>query len=67
MSQWRLLNAVADVRKTAADVTTLCDLIVYGNPGQARAAQRLLPAKLRQLAVRCTRTLAALDREGRHE
>ena len=63
-SQWRLLNAVTDVRKTAADVITLCDLTIYGTPSQASAAQRLLPTRLRQLAVRVRRTLAELGREG---
>jgi hypothetical protein len=65
--EWRLLNAVTDVRKTAADVVTLCDLIIYGNQGQVRIAQRRLPARLRQLSVRAQRTLAALAREGPHE
>ena len=29
MSQGRILNAIVDLRKQAADVVTICDLIVY--------------------------------------
>jgi hypothetical protein len=29
MQEWRVLNAIVDLRKQAADVVTICDLIVY--------------------------------------
>jgi hypothetical protein len=60
MSQWRILNAIVDLRKQAADVITICDLIVYSEKDKA-AALRLLPDRIRTLRFRANRALTALE------
>jgi hypothetical protein len=60
MQEWRVLNAIVDLRKQAADVVTICDLIVYSEKDKA-AALRLLPDRIRTLRFRANRCLTALE------
>jgi hypothetical protein len=61
MSQGRILNAIVDLRKQAADVVAFCDLIIYsGKDGEKAVAMRLLPDRIRTLRFRANRALTAL-------
>jgi hypothetical protein len=61
-SDWGTLNAVVELRRTAADVVTLCDVIVFAETESEKAhALRLLPARIRRLQFRATRALTALE------
>jgi hypothetical protein len=62
MSQGRTLTAIVDLRKQAADVITICDLIVYSEKDKA-AALRLLPDRIRTLRFRAARALTALEED----
>jgi hypothetical protein len=64
MSQWRALSAIVEVRRRAADVVLLADLIVYGHGSEVEVAMRDLPDRLRSLQFRTLRCLAALESEG---
>jgi hypothetical protein len=63
MKAWQRLDAVVNVRKTAADVVTLADLAIYGSAGQQEDAFRRLPERLRTLQRRVQRCLDALATE----
>jgi hypothetical protein len=62
--KYRTLNAVMEVRRTAADVVTFCDLIIFGSEAEADVALRQLPNRLRSLQFRTQRALTALSEEG---
>jgi hypothetical protein len=59
--RWRLLDAITNVRRTAADVVTLCDLVIYGTDAEAEVALEKLPARVRALQFRAQRCLTALE------
>jgi hypothetical protein len=63
MRAWQRLDAVVNVRKTAADVVALADLAIYGAVGQQGDAFRRLPERLRALQRRAQRCLDALEAE----
>jgi hypothetical protein len=63
MNRWRALKAIVEVRKTAADVVALADLVIYGNDTKVATAMRLLPARIRALQFRATRALTALEED----
>jgi hypothetical protein len=64
-SEWRTLNAVVELRRTAADVVTLCDVIVFAETETEKvAALRMLPTRIRRLQFRAGRALTALETEG---
>jgi hypothetical protein len=60
MTEWRAVNSVAHLRRTAADVIGLCDLVIYGSDSESVAAQRLLVTRMRLLASSLQRAQAAL-------
>jgi hypothetical protein len=62
--RWRLLDAITNVRRTAADVVALADLAIYGSDAEAEVALEKLPARVRALQFRAQRALTALE-EGR--
>jgi hypothetical protein len=64
MSQWRTLNAITNLRRTAADVTELCDLVIYGSDSESVVAQRFLVTRMKLLAIRLQRAQAALGEGG---
>jgi hypothetical protein len=65
MSQWRALNAIAELRRLAADVVAIADIAIYsGKDGEKAVAMRMLPGKIRTLKFRADRALAALETEG---
>jgi hypothetical protein len=63
MSQWRILNAITNCRRTAKDVIDLSDLAIYGTPAQQDDVLRRLPERLRALQSRAARLLTALEAE----
>jgi hypothetical protein len=60
MTEWRALNSVTNLRRTAADVIGLCDLVIYGSDSESTVAQRLLVTRMKSLAVSLQRAQAAL-------
>jgi hypothetical protein len=58
------LQAIADLRRTAAAVVALCDVVLYAQEGEAARAVRVLPARVRALMFRARRVLTALESEG---
>jgi hypothetical protein len=64
-SEWRTLNAIVELRRTAADVVTLADTIIYATTESEKAhALRMLPSRIRTLRFRAARALTALESEG---
>jgi hypothetical protein len=60
--EWQALNAVVELRRTAADCVVLADTIIYAESDAAKAAAlRMLPGKIRQLRFRAARCLTALE------
>jgi hypothetical protein len=59
--RYRTLNAITEVRRAAADMMILADLVIYGSPGEADVAMRQLPNRLRSLRFRTQRALTALE------
>ena len=59
---WRTLNAIVELRRTAADAATLCDVVIFGETESEKAhALRLLPARIRRLQFRAQRALTKLE------
>jgi hypothetical protein len=58
------MSAITELRRTAADVVALCDVIILSTDAQAAAAMHLLPNRLRTLQFRAQRCLTALETEG---
>ena len=64
-SEWRTLNAIVELRRTAADAVTLADTIIYSaTESEKAAALRMLPNRIRALQFRAARCLTALETEG---
>ena len=64
-SEWRALNAVVELRRTAADCVVLADALIYAESATDKAAAlRMLPRRIRALQFRAARCLTALDSEG---
>jgi hypothetical protein len=60
--EWQALNAVVELRRTAADCVVLADTIIYAESEAAKAdALRMLPRRVRALMFRATRCLTALE------
>jgi hypothetical protein len=60
----RTLTAMTDLRRTAAAVVELCDVMILGSEGDATQAMRALPSRVRALQFRAARALTALESEG---
>jgi hypothetical protein len=62
MREWRVLNSLVELRKQAADVVAICDMVVYSEKeGEKAVALRLLPDRIRTLRFRANRALTALE------
>jgi hypothetical protein len=64
LGRYRTLDAITNLRRTCADVTTLADLIIFGSESESDAAMRLLPNRIRTLQFRAQRAQTALELEG---
>jgi hypothetical protein len=43
---FRAQQAIADLRRVAHDVVSLCDSVIYSQEGEASRAMRALPARI---------------------
>jgi hypothetical protein len=60
--KWRALNAVVELRRTAANAVVLADILIYASSeAEKAAALRLLPNRIRTLQFRAQRALTALE------
>jgi hypothetical protein len=59
---WQTLNAIMELRRTAADVVTLADIVIFDTDGTV--ALRQLPRRIRTLQTRARRALEVLERRG---
>jgi hypothetical protein len=63
--QWRTLNVIVELRRTAVDAVAPGDLVVYATTESEKAtALRLLPNRIRTLQFRAARALTALEGGG---
>jgi hypothetical protein len=61
-SQWRALNAIVELRRTAADLIAVADIAIYAQKeGEKAVGIRLLPDRIRKVQFRAQRALTALE------
>jgi hypothetical protein len=65
--RFRALNAIVELRKTAAEVVVFADAAIYGNDTVIAEAMRRLPSRVRLLELRAQRALTALEEGGEPE
>jgi hypothetical protein len=58
------MSAITGVRRAAVDVVVRADVIIFASEGEANAALRELPTRVRALISRAQRCLEALETEG---
>ena len=65
--RFRALNAIVELRKTAAEVVVFADAAIYGNDTVIAEAMRRLPSRVRLLELRVQRAFTALEDGGEPE
>jgi hypothetical protein len=61
MNEYQALRAIAELRRSAADVVALCDVVILGAGYDVRRALTALPDRTQTLMFRIQRALTTLE------